>query len=105
MLFMNRWDIDNAVAHHRHNPVLGPASKFLAAFRDEVDANSDGWAYWIPPVKSAKKLMELIQKGELNEKVTLADLRKAITPIKAFYTRRGYKAGMQFPTNLGTEVL
>ena len=60
MKFMNTWDIDEAVARFPGHPVLGKATRFLARFRDEVDAHSDGWAYWAAPVRAAAKLIAMI---------------------------------------------
>jgi hypothetical protein len=91
--FMNEYDIDTAVLRHARHPVLGPAARFLDAFKDEVNAHSDGWPYWSAPVRSAAKLMTLIERGD----ATPADLTKALAPIKGFMTRRGLKAGMVLP--------
>jgi len=109
-MFMNEWDIAGALARHAKHPVLGPATRFLADYRDEVNAHSDGWPYWSPPVRAAKALMELIKRGDdfalasfirtgaaAPVDVTEADLAKALRPIKAFMTRRGNAAGMKLP--------
>jgi hypothetical protein len=93
MLFMNRWDIDDAAFRYSAHEALGPATRFLQNFRDEVDAHSDGWAYWTPPLKSCAKLMTLIQRGD----ATQAEVRAALGPIKSFMTRRGNAAGMKLP--------
>jgi hypothetical protein len=61
MLYMNDYDIMNAQQRFASHPVLGKAVQFLAAFKEQVDNCSDGWAYWKCPVQAAKKLMELIQ--------------------------------------------
>ena len=106
MKYMNDYDIDQAEQRYCNDPVLSKAVAFLAAFRDEVNSHSDGWAYWRPPVQAAAKLMTLIEDcnvttwkpGRVETKeATFFDLHKALTPIKAFYTRRGYAAGMKFP--------
>jgi hypothetical protein len=96
MLYMNEWDIATAWlrAERSQNAVLIRATKFLAQFQEEVNAHSDGWPYWSAPVKAAAKLMTLVQNSEMP---TETDLRKALTPIKSFYTRRGNAAGMKFP--------
>ncbi len=60
MKFMNTWEIDEAAACFQSHPVLGPATRALAALRDAADENSDGWAYWPKPCRSAVRLMELI---------------------------------------------
>jgi hypothetical protein len=101
---MNTWDIDEAVCRFRKMPNLGQATRFLAAFRDEVDTHSDGWAYWPKPRRAAKKLMALIQhktdilwRGDISD-ATAAEFKATLPPIKAFYTRHGNAAGMKFPS-------
>lgn len=95
MRFMNEFDIESAHNRYRNHPVLGKATRFLLEFMNEVNAHSDGWPYWAVPVRAARQLMELIEDNP--ERATEAAYRKALTPIKSFYTRRGYQAGMQFP--------
>lgn len=94
MLFMNEWEIGEKVDRYRTHPTLGPATRFLHRYMEEVNSHSDGWPYWSAPVKAAAKLMELIYKGE----ATTGEVTKALSPIKAFMTRRGTKAGMTLPT-------
>jgi hypothetical protein len=95
MQFMNEDEIDIAVRRYRGHPVLAIATRFLRAFKDEVNGHSDGWSYWVPPVRAARMLIELIRRGTGTE----ADLRRALAPIKAFYTRRGTAAGMVMPAD------
>ncbi len=97
MKFMNEWEIANAVDKYARHDVLGPAAAFLNAFKNEVNLHSDGWPHWSAPVKSAHRLMELFDEPH---GATFAKLRKAVSPIKAFYTRRGYKAGMNYPEGI-----
>ena len=94
--FMNTYEIDEAVrlAIGRGSALHARAALFLEAFRNQVDENSDGWAYWKPPVVAAKKLMMLVQNPAT---ITEATFKAALTPIKAFYTKRGTAAGMKFP--------
>jgi hypothetical protein len=93
MNYMNDYDI--MLAQQRANtPVLRKAVQFLAAFKEQVNDHSDGWAYWKCPVNAANKLMELIQ-GKVEP--TEANFKKAMSPIKSFMTRRGNAAGMQMP--------
>lgn len=94
MKFMNECDIDFAVQRHANHPVLSKATDFLYKFKEEVNAHSDGWPYWSAPVRAAAKLITLIQSGDASEK----QFTDALSVIKSFYTRRGYKAGMTFPT-------
>lgn len=97
MIFMNEWDIDEALGRYRDHPVLGPATQTLANLRDAANANSDGWCYWPKPVRAAKKLQELIKGDDPRiawrdpdrEDATSDALRKAYAPIKAFRTREG----------------
>jgi hypothetical protein len=93
MKYMNEFDIDLARTRNVNHPVLSRATRFLGLFREEVNQHSDGWAYWRPPVQAAAKLMTLIEGQDATE----AQFRAALTPIKSFYTRRGYAAGMKFP--------
>lgn len=94
MLFMNTWDIDDAVMRTSSYSIRGRAARFLQAFRDEVDANSDGWAYWKAPLKSAKKMQQIVLK---HIDATEGNYKAALTPIKRFYTLRGNAAGMKYP--------
>ena len=96
MRFMNAYEIERACDQWQHHPVLGPATRTLASLRDAADSNSDGWAYWPKPARSAAKLMELIEgdgtytymHGDRDD-ATPAKLRAALSPIKAFRTRSG----------------
>ena len=107
MLFMNTWEVDEARRMWQGHPVLSKATQLLADLRDIVDANSDGWHSWAAPCRAAKKLQELIQSARpacnntfTGAEVTEAQLKKAITPIKSFYTRNKHqlKAGvLTFP--------
>jgi hypothetical protein len=94
MLFMNEWEIKETMVRYRNHAVLSKATRFLDAFKDQVNLNSDGWPYWSQPVKSAAKLMQLIENPDT---ATEANFRKALMPIRSFYTRKGYAAGMQWP--------
>lgn len=100
MAWMNEYEIDRAVVMFKGHPILGPASQTLSNLRDATNGNSDGWVYWPKPARAAKRLMDLLQQGEtrlrgytwpLPPEVTLADYRKAVTPLKAFRTRSGLK--------------
>ena len=94
MRFLNEWDIHNACDKYGRHPVLGPASRFLRDFMIEVNHNSDGWAYWRQPLRSAQTLIELIEKPDT---ATHQAFAKALRPIRAFYSRHGFSAGMTFP--------
>jgi hypothetical protein len=96
-MFMNHWEIDEMVERYQIRGTLSRASCFLAEFRNQVNAHSDGWAYWRAPVRAAKQLMILLEKGEASEE----GFAKALRPIKSFYTRIGYSAGMKWPADRG----
>lgn len=104
-MWMNEYEIDDAVRKFQSHPVLGKYAKFLAAFRDEVNAHSDGWIYWQLPTRAANGLMTVLH-DQLNAgrgaypklpEPTEEALKKTLIPIKTFYTKYGNKAGMQFP--------
>lgn len=97
MLYMNDWDIDMAVGMTIDYPIRNRGARFLKAFKDEVNAHSDGWAYWKQPLLAAKKLMVLVQGRTFDGDATDAQYTQALAPIKSFYTRRGNAAGMTWP--------
>jgi hypothetical protein len=104
VLFMNEYEIDEAARCCMHDPVLSKATRFLQEFKNEVNAHSDGWAYWKPAMASAGKLMTLIRSARRNPEWVEAGERtqekmflKALTPIRSFTTRRGFAAGMRMP--------
>lgn len=94
MLFMNTWEIDEAVQKYAKHPVKGPATSILASLRNWTDNNSDGWCYWPKPCRAARQLQELILEKD-ESKVTPDRLKKALAPIKAFCTRHTDK-GLSF---------
>jgi hypothetical protein len=93
-MWMNEYEIIIAVEQNKNDAVLSKASVFLREFMRQVDLNSDGWPYWNPPAKAADKLMRLVQGYS---EATEYQYKLALIPIKSFYTRRGYAAGMKFP--------
>jgi hypothetical protein len=104
ILFMNEYEIDEAARCYADDPVLGKASRFLQEFKDQVNAHSDGWAYWKPAMTSAGKLMTLIgsvrgnhEWDGIDEQTKEKMFLKALIPIKCFMTRRGLAAGMRMP--------
>lgn len=99
MLFMNESNIEEAKHRFRNHPVLGKATRILDSFKDKVNVNSDGWHYWKAPVLAAKRLMEFIQSHNNYGPRPMADepppptealLKKALTPIKTFYTKHNW---------------
>jgi hypothetical protein len=96
-MFMNTWEIDEAVQTFAGHPVLGPAARTLANLRDAADENSDGWAYWPKPARAAAKLQDMLYRATLQRyrqernyvEPTMAEYLQALAPIKAFRTRTG----------------
>ncbi len=93
-MWMNRYEIEEAVHRYARHEVLGPATRFLYRLMEETDNNSDGWCHWPAPGRAAAKLQELIQSPST---ATIAKFHASLRPIKSFYTRRGNAAGMKFP--------
>lgn len=95
-MFMNEHEIDQAMWRYENHPVLGPAARTLGAVRDQVNSCSDGWPYWKAPSRACRKLMALFETEQAAErdprkvKPTAVDLKAALIPVKAFYTRHGY---------------
>lgn len=103
MLFMNSWDIEDAVRRFQpdETPNLAEGARVLAALAGWTDRNSDGWCYWPKPCRAAKSLITLLQAAETRDRnrytsrsedprdATAAELSKALRPIKAFLTRQG----------------
>ena len=95
MRFMNSMDIEEAVIRWEDHLVLGPAARTLAHLEAWANSNSDGWPYWPKPARAAARLMTLIERDGTAAYIrdterpdaTLAELRQAYTPIKAFRTK------------------
>jgi hypothetical protein len=92
MKFMNDYDVAMAAQRFTHpESAQYKAVRILQAHIEIVDNNSDGWAHWKAPVAAAKQLMELIERRDAPPQ-SLAHfyLKKAITPLRAFYTKHPY---------------
>lgn len=100
--WMNDFDIDRAMSKFKSHPVLSRAVKFLSDLREEANNHSDGWHSWPLPSNAAAQLQGLVQHPEY---ATEANLKKALGPIRAFYTKRGTAAGMKWPSVEGIEPL
>lgn len=91
-MWMNEYDIEDAANRYgADTPNLKRAARTLLNLVNWVNGNSDGWPYWQAPSKAANRLMALIQdqpRWEVQE-ITDAELRKALTPLKSFLTKRG----------------
>lgn len=99
--WMNESEITDAA--HRvdpaETPVLATGILLLTRLVVWTNQNSDGWCYWQKPSNAASKLQGLIEsknphrmKWDDEPDITEAELRKAITPIKAMLTKHGVDA-------------
>lgn len=74
---------------------LGRAVRILARVVSDANENSDGWHCWRKPSAAASKLQDLIARmvgrsgcaPPFAACPTDAELRAALTPLRAFYTR------------------
>lgn len=98
MRFMNEYDIEEALRFTAVNelPTLRKGAEALSNLKNWTNSHSDGWPYWQKPVRSANKLMEALEtarnssyRGEEVKDLTDAELKRALSPIKAFLTREG----------------
>lgn len=97
MTWMNEYDIDYVatIFNDVDTPNLYSAAVALEQLATWANENSDGWAYWPKPSRAAKRLQEVLQAGQAayrrgaEQDCTPAELRAALTPVKAFLTRQG----------------
>lgn len=99
MTWMNEYEIDEALRFTARNELwyLRQGAEVLSRLRDWTNSHSDGWPYWQKPARAANRLMELLEKARRDERqsddelkdITEAELRQALSPIKAFLTRQG----------------
>lgn len=90
MMYMNEWDIEQALSWYANDAVLGPAARTLSNLRHATNRCSDGWAYWNPPCRAARQLQQLLEDNRrdiLDGDVNRARYRKALVPIRALVTR------------------
>lgn len=98
MRFMNDYDLESAA--RRYDPDVVPKRAALVlvvvALANWANDNSDGWAYWPKPCRSAAKAIALIEstaypeyERRQHEDATDAEFKAALTPIKSFLTRQG----------------
>lgn len=98
MMFANEHDVEEYLNQFSggspeslDTPNLLAGALTLARLVNWTNSNSDGWAYWPKPARSAKSLMTLLQSADRfdPQDVSVADLRKALSPVRAFLTRQG----------------
>ena len=96
-MWLNEYDVEEAArkgAYEVERPNLRRATEVLLELVEWTNSNSDGWPYWQKPSKASAKLQELVHAryfGAWNARqdadITDAELKAALTPIKAFHTR------------------
>lgn len=98
MRFMNDYDIAQAVQRFDASETMNRlrVARLIYRLSYWADANSDGWAFWPKPCRAAAKAIALVEsrtwaENERQEEVdaTDAEVRAALSPIKAFLTRQG----------------
>jgi hypothetical protein len=94
MRYMNDYDLLRAARVHADQPNRMQLIHAVDSLRQWADRNSDGWAYWPKPARSAARAMELIMGDGTNAAdrrpdATDAEVKAALSPIKAFLTRQG----------------
>lgn len=104
MTWLNEHDVADAVRYIENpwrddpeRPNLKRAVKTLEALVEWTNANSDGWPYWQAPSRAANKLQGIIDTYVLSLQgrtgyaadISEGELKRALTPIKSFLTKRG----------------
>jgi hypothetical protein len=93
MPWMNQVEIEWAASQHHDCPNVRKGVRLLKRLMEAVNSQSDGWPYWKAPAQAAEKLTALLQSaGNLqcgtHGRISAADLRKAITPIRSMVIRQ-----------------
>lgn len=93
MIWMNEYEVEEAVRRNGDRPVLGPASQTLANLVEWVNDHSDGWPYWKAPQSASARLQALVQGDRQtswyqHEEPTKAEYKKALVPLRSFCTKR-----------------
>lgn len=97
-MIMNEYDVDEILdLTQRQFPQYERYAQFLADWKDTVNSNSDGWAYWKAGRGAADNLSSLLNQVKMSmfgraELPTEDQLIKALAPIKAAATRHNLPA-------------
>jgi hypothetical protein len=94
-LFFNEHEVEQMADRASRNPELAPFGRIAVKYVEIINSNSDGWPYWAAGSNAASKFLEKLDKltnpyrRDGNEpKPTIADLKKAMAPMKALLTKR-----------------
>jgi hypothetical protein len=120
MLFMNEYDIDDALDQYVYRTPDAPEHMRAAVITlhnvmTAANSCSDGWHSWPKPARAARKLMELIQRQQKVDRerysmlqsdrdlltVTEKEVWAAYSPLKAFRTREIGKSDIWFTIHYG----
>ena len=92
-MWLNQSDIEGLASRTHSCPNVRKGVRLLHRLMQAVNAQSDGWAYWTAPSRSAEPLVKLLQTAgnlahDTRGTISAADLRKAVAPIKSMVTRQ-----------------
>jgi len=109
---MNKSEIEMMYKNNHLCPNVRKGVNLLFRLMQSVDAQSDGWAYWSAPSKSANKLMALLRTAgniwRVTDGITEKQLKDAITPIRRMVTtqrKKQSKYGNTFDFNVDAALL
>lgn len=92
-MIMNEYDVDEVLdITQRQFPEFERYAQFLVDWKDTINNNSDGWAYWKAGRGAADKLSGLLNQVKMatfgrGELPTEDQLKKALSPIRAAATK------------------
>lgn len=101
MYFFNEYEVNNAMRLTDRDRDMRPnnfkAAMILHRLMVWANNNSDGWAHWPKPMRSATQLAQLIAartghvrwEDHIEEDISNSELKRALVPIKSFLTRQG----------------
>jgi hypothetical protein len=95
-MFMNQYEIEQAARAKHDCPNVRKGVQLLLKLMQSVNEQSDGWHSWPAPSRSAEKLQALLKSAGIlhygtHGKISAADLKKAIAPIRSMVTRQQKK--------------
>ena len=63
MKFMNEYELDECLElFRREGSFASDYAQALSDWRDTVNENSDGWAYWTPAIVAAEDLITILEQ-------------------------------------------
>lgn len=99
MMYANEYDLNRYLelfGDVEETPNLRIVAVAVANLADWANYNSDGWAYWPKPCRSAVVALKTLEEAERaylrgapRVDIEDADVTAALRPMKAFLTRQG----------------